>query len=146
MRLTDNDGIIVLCNDSFASLFDKTKDELINRPISDLYIEDSKNNVISKYKQNFIQGMVKDYIESSAVLWNGKKLFFEISNSIIQDFDGKRFLLSIFSCLLYTSPSPRDRTRSRMPSSACKKNTHTQTHTHNNTHTHTTNYSTNENT
>ena len=24
------------------------------------------------------------------------------------------------SCLLYTSPSPRDRTRSRMPSSACK--------------------------
>ena len=25
-------------------------------------------------------------------------------------------------CLLYTSPSPRDRTRSRMPSSACKKN------------------------
>jgi len=28
-------------------------------------------------------------------------------------------LVSIFySCLLYTSPSPRDRTRSRMPSSA----------------------------
>ena len=27
------------------------------------------------------------------------------------------------SCLLYTSPSPRDRTRSRMPSSACKKKT-----------------------
>ena len=26
--------------------------------------------------------------------------------------------ISIFSCLLYTSPSPRDRTRSRMPSSA----------------------------
>ena len=26
-----------------------------------------------------------------------------------------------YTCLLYTSPSPRDRTRSRMPSSACKK-------------------------
>ena len=26
--------------------------------------------------------------------------------------------LNVFSCLLYTSPSPRDRTRSRMPSSA----------------------------
>ena len=25
---------------------------------------------------------------------------------------------TIFACLLYTSPSPRDRTRSRMPSSA----------------------------
>ena len=27
-------------------------------------------------------------------------------------------LLSDYRCLLYTSPSPRDRTRSRMPSSA----------------------------
>ena len=26
--------------------------------------------------------------------------------------------VAVYSCLLYTSPSPRDRTRSRMPSSA----------------------------
>ena len=32
-------------------------------------------------------------------------------------YDGKRALIYV-SCLLYTSPSPRDRTRSRMPSSA----------------------------
>ena len=30
-------------------------------------------------------------------------------------------------CLLYTSPSPRDRTRSRMPSSACKQKNTQQT-------------------
>ena len=28
------------------------------------------------------------------------------------------YLRSLYACLLYTSPSPRDRTRSRMPSSA----------------------------
>ena len=28
------------------------------------------------------------------------------------------YLTPFYSCLLYTSPSPRDRTRSRMPSSA----------------------------
>ena len=33
-----------------------------------------------------------------------------------------------YSCLLYKSPSPRDRTRTRMPSSACKKKKNT---THN---------------
>ena len=33
------------------------------------------------------------------------------------DLTGQVFTLFIF-CLLYTSPSPRDRTRSRMPSSA----------------------------
>ena len=31
---------------------------------------------------------------------------------------GKSTVLRIMACLLYTSPSPRDRTRSRMPSSA----------------------------
>ena len=31
---------------------------------------------------------------------------------------GREFTKTIDTCLLYTSPSPRDRTRSRMPSSA----------------------------
>ena len=30
----------------------------------------------------------------------------------------RRYVESLSTCLLYTSPSPRDRTRSRMPSSA----------------------------
>ena len=31
---------------------------------------------------------------------------------------GDAMITTIWTCLLYTSPSPRDRTRSRMPSSA----------------------------
>ena len=41
------------------------------------------------------------------------KVFQQITSSLKQSTFGKRYL-----CLLYTSPSPRDRTRSRMPSSA----------------------------
>ena len=68
MRLTDQDGIIVLCNNAFAKLFGKSINELVNRPISDLYFEEKPEVSIANYKQNFIQGMVKDYIESSAIL------------------------------------------------------------------------------
>ena len=32
--------------------------------------------------------------------------------------DGDSLIVEDLTCLLYTSPSPRDRTRSRMPSSA----------------------------
>ena len=42
-------------------------------------------------------------------------------NRIHSDFHGRTVegeALSADTCLLYTSPSPRDRTRSRMPSSA----------------------------
>ena len=35
-----------------------------------------------------------------------------------EDLDAARELVLRHLCLLYTSPSPRDRTRSRMPSSA----------------------------
>ena len=41
----------------------------------------------------------------------------QIGNEVIQEEEIGNLLLP-FSCLLYTSPSPRDRTRSRMPSSA----------------------------
>ena len=96
MRLTDEDGVIILCNKAFADLIQKPFNELINRPISELYQDQNHEYVIEKYKQNFIQGAVKDFYETSANLWNGLKLYFEVSNSIIQDGTGKRFLVSIF--------------------------------------------------
>ena len=39
-------------------------------------------------------------------------------NVLYEDNDAKAKVIHHFGCLLYTSPSPRDRTRSRMPSSA----------------------------
>ena len=40
-------------------------------------------------------------------------------SQMIPAFEGGRWLVvNPYTCLLYTSPSPRDRTRSRMPSSA----------------------------
>ena len=48
--------------------------------------------------------------------------FDRISRAYVEDVDDKALLekaiKGLLSCLLYTSPSPRDRTRSRMPSSA----------------------------
>ena len=46
-----------------------------------------------------------------------------VTNALVRDIDltafgGKGTMALITLCLLYTSPSPRDRTRSRMPSSA----------------------------
>ena len=39
-------------------------------------------------------------------------------STISKKFDIKYYNIQANGCLLYTSPSPRDRTRSRMPSSA----------------------------
>ena len=44
------------------------------------------------------------------------------NEAIVNPLDSDTYIVkagdNLYSCLLYTSPSPRDRTRSRMPSSA----------------------------
>jgi len=42
----------------------------------------------------------------------------EANKAQIKDAVEKIYGVKVLTCLLYTSPSPRDRTRSRMPSSA----------------------------
>jgi PAS domain S-box-containing protein len=96
MRLTDQDGIIILCNKAFAYLFSKTQDELIGKPITELYQSSFAEEVINNYKINFIQNNIKGFFENKFVLWNDTRIFLEISNSIIENSEDKRYLLSIF--------------------------------------------------
>ena len=52
-------------------------------------------------------------IEAKAHMMKPKEYFLSKYEPLVVSIQGKRF-----ACLLYTSQSPRDRTRSRMPSSA----------------------------
>ena len=51
-------------------------------------------------------------------LQNKKGLVQNVFNQVYDRYDLMNDFMSLGICLLYTSPSPRDRTRSRMPSSA----------------------------
>ena len=77
------------------------------------------------------QGLEKKRLKedlSKKILSNFKKNKFNftdldllIDTNLLTERSGeqfKKFTLTYKDCLLYTSPSPRDRTRSRMPSSA----------------------------
>ena len=52
--------------------------------------------------------------------FGGNPLAMTVGNTVMDIISNKKFMKNVksISCLLYTSPSPRDRTRSRMPSSA----------------------------
>ena len=52
------------------------------------------------------------------ILWHQGETDWAKSGSLDTDLAGLEIDTNYYSCLLYTSPSPRDRTRSRMPSSA----------------------------
>ena len=49
--------------------------------------------------------------------WNFQNSYYPTAEEVLREMNGYA-LADLTDCLLYTSPSPRDRTRSRMPSSA----------------------------
>ena len=61
--------------------------------------------------------LVKAY-DADLILWNGLNLELWFEKFISQLGDARYYTVSEGICLLYTSPSPRDATLSRMPSSA----------------------------
>ena len=79
------------------------------------------NQVIDEIYANLgndtnLQVNVGSPTNGQTLVWNGAQFSEGHLSALTSDLDVAGF--SIVSCLLYTSPSPRDRTRSRMPSSA----------------------------
>lgn len=96
MRLTDENGFIVMCNDSFANMFNKSKSEITGKPLSVVYDTETSKYAIKNYIENFSSGEIKSKTDSSLRLWNGQQIHFEISNTIIENINETKFLLSIF--------------------------------------------------
>ena len=67
-----------------------------------------------------LEGGVLDYFkETGGKYWNGDCFVFDERVALDKDLNETEYIYCyICSCLLYTSPSPRDATLSRMPSSA----------------------------
>ena len=61
---------------------------------------------------------IQDISKSYPGVKANSNVSFDIDNASIHAIVGENGAAKSTFCLLYTSPSPRDRTRSRMPSSA----------------------------
>ena len=95
--------------------------ELINSFLNHLVVEKGfSHNTLDAYRNDLYQFM--DYAKVKFANANGSLSWRDIDIDLLTDyvFDlrGKKSYRDSTTCLLYTSPSPRDRTRSRMPSSA----------------------------
>ena len=110
-RIQNNeaDTFVVIVPTDTARL--KRQRELIgydpNRAVANLHVYDIENIVQRLYNQ--VRSPRKPISSGLQNLWLHEIANPEPDNAVPYSFN---------ACLLYTSPSPRDRTRSRMPSSA----------------------------
>ncbi|HKI79400.1 MAG TPA: response regulator [Ignavibacteriaceae bacterium] len=96
MRLTDENGLIFLCNQAYANLVGKDKEDIEGRYFSEVYSEDYAPTALKNYQTNVRSKSIQTKYETTLHLWNELNIQVEISNSFIEDLGGEKLLLSIF--------------------------------------------------
>jgi PAS domain S-box-containing protein len=95
MRLTDEDGKILLVNDSFCKIFHMEKDQLIGKPFSIVYAGTEQEAALKSYQKDIRNDEIKTFFERENTLWNGRLAWFEFSNSFLTLPDEHKITLSI---------------------------------------------------
>jgi PAS domain S-box-containing protein len=95
MRLVDEDGNILLVNDSFCRIFQMEKEKLLGKPFSIVYDKDEQEDALKTFQRDIRNNKIKTLFERENTLWNGRKAWFEFSNSFLTLPDDNRITLSI---------------------------------------------------
>ena len=95
MRLVDEDGNILLVNDSFCKIFQMEKEKLIGKPFSIVYKKGEQEDALKTFQRDIRNNKIKTLFDRENTLWNGRKAWFEFSNSFLTLPDESRITLSI---------------------------------------------------
>ncbi len=95
MRLTDERGNVLLVNESFCKIFKMQKEQLINRPFSIVYSLPEQESALKSYQRDIRKNEIKTFFERESILWDGRKVWLEFSNSFLTLNDGQKITLSV---------------------------------------------------
>lgn len=95
MRLIDEDGNILLVNDSFCKIFQLDKDKLLGKPFSIVYSDNEQDAALKTFQNDIRKNEIKTLFERENTLSNGTKVWLEFSNSFLTLPDGHKITLSI---------------------------------------------------
>lgn len=95
MRIVDENGIVIKVNQAYCELFEKTEEELFQKPFSIVYDESSKNEYIKSFSERIKKDEIPTKLEMTMILWNKKQKYLEARNKIIT-IEGKKYVLTIF--------------------------------------------------
>jgi len=83
MRLVDENGNILLVNDSFCKIFQMEKEQLLGKPFSIVYDKDEQEDALKTFQTDIRNNKIKTLFDRENTLCNGKKAWFEFSNSFL---------------------------------------------------------------
>jgi PAS domain S-box-containing protein len=96
MRLTDQAGVMIKVNAAFCRLVGKSKEALEGQPMAVIYPEERRAHVMQRHEERFGARKVEPHTERELTLWDGRKVWFEVSNSFFERRGQVPLLLGIF--------------------------------------------------
>ncbi|MDB6122976.1 MAG: Multi-sensor signal transduction histidine kinase [Pedosphaera sp.] len=95
MRLLNGAGTFLMVNEAFCRLVEKPRDALVGKPLSVIYDTAAEVAVMQKHREHFEAKLIPPHTEREVSLWNGKKQFWELSNSLLEVEGQPTLLLSV---------------------------------------------------
>ncbi len=95
IRFVDENDIVIKVNQAYCELFEKTEEELLQKPFSIVFDESSKNEYIKSFKERIKKDEIPLKLEMTKLLWNKKQIYLEVRNKIIT-IEDKKYVLTIF--------------------------------------------------
>lgn len=96
MRLANREGIVLIANDAYCRMVEKSKAEIEGQPISIIQFEERAERILQRHAMQFDSAPVHTHQEKDVTLWNGKSVWLELSNSLIEMPGQPSLMLSIF--------------------------------------------------
>ncbi len=96
MRLTDGNGTVLLVNDAFCKLAGMPREEIEGKPLSVIYAEENRDHILQVHRERFRTRTVKPRFEQELALHNGKRIWFDVSNTFFEHEGRPPLLLAVF--------------------------------------------------
>lgn len=96
MRLTDGNGTIVKVNDAFCRFVEKDRKELEGSSLKYIYSDYDRESIILSYLKNYQEKIITPYFEREFILWNGKRIWFEVTATYIYKESSTPLVLAVF--------------------------------------------------
>jgi len=97
LRLTDANGKIIRVNEAYCKLVKKSRKELEEKPLSIVYQKSNQKHILASHSKRFNEKTIKTHSEIELTLWDGTKIWLNVSNAFFNSDDHpQELLLGIF--------------------------------------------------
>lgn len=95
MRTMDEHGLVIEVNEAYCQMVKKRREEIEGHPYVDVYVERARAHMLEAYQAHCRERKIKEHQETELTLWNGRRVWFELSNSFCEQPGHPPMVLSI---------------------------------------------------